>query len=69
MSMVYIHKYFKIKSLFNVQFSQLQFVAASCVFLAAKVLYTPFSLDKAAEVFFLLERRRSTQFHAKASLS
>lgn len=54
-AMIYIHKFFKINSLLRVSSPNL--IAASCVFLAAKVRYVPISLKSAAHAFFKLEIR------------
>lgn len=67
--MVYIHKYFKFRSILKLSNSELFFLAASCVFLAAKVLYTPFSLSKAAMAFFDIEKRRNPSQLARAQFS
>jgi hypothetical protein len=63
--MVYLHKFFKSVSLPPEEQSFI--IASSCVFLAAKVRYTPVSLRKAAQAFYELEKRRKPQL--KASLS
>lgn len=54
--MVYIHKFLKIHSLKSIS-SSLHLIAASSVFLAAKVLYAPVTLEKAVYALFSIEKR------------
>jgi hypothetical protein len=67
-SMVLIHKFFKAHSLTSFTSSLLP-VSASCVFLAAKVLYVPLTLDKVVLAFFKLEKRLNREGLSNASLT
>jgi hypothetical protein len=61
--MVLIHKFFKIHSLVSVSSSLL--VATASVFLVAKVLYMPVTLEKAVLAFFSIEKRLNPSQHFK----
>ncbi len=63
--MVYLHKL----AVQNSELAQPYFLAAACVFVAAKVRYTPVTLKKAVQAFFELEKRRNPSQMAKAQLS
>jgi hypothetical protein len=67
-AMVYLHMFFKKNSLLKVS-SNIYIVAASCVFLSAKVRYTPVSLKKAVQVYFDIEKRRNPTLMMKTSLT
>lgn len=66
--MVLIHKLLKKHSLQSLS-SRLLVVAISCVFLASKVRYMPFSLKTAAQAYFamLLKEQNSASFFGGAS--
>lgn len=55
--MIFLHKFFKLNSLLKIDSPYI--IAASCVFLAAKVRYMPITLNKAVEAFFEIEKRRN----------
>ena len=65
--MVIIHKYFKIHSLQSVSSHLL--MSASCVFLVAKVLYMPLTLEKVIQAFFSIEKRLNPTHLMRATLS
>lgn len=68
--MVINHKYFKIQSLVKLSSpSSRLFIAASSVFIAAKVLYMPVSLEKAVQALFHIEKRLNPASMMKATLS
>jgi hypothetical protein len=66
--MVINHKYFKHQSLVKLS-SPLLFIAATSVFIAAKVLYMPVTLEKAVQALFSIEKRRNPTSMMKATLS
>jgi hypothetical protein len=53
--MVLIHKFFKNQTLNSV--TSLLLVATTSVFIAAKVLYVPLTLEKVVQAFFHIEKR------------
>ena len=52
------HKYLKLVSLLKLS-SALLFVAASGLFIAAKLLYVPVTLEKLVQALFTIEKRRN----------
>lgn len=66
--MVINHKYFKLTSLLNLS-SPLLFIAASSVFITAKLLYVPVTLEKTVQALFSIEKRRNPTTMAKVTLS
>jgi hypothetical protein len=67
-AMVIIHKYFKLKSLVNLSSPHL-FIATSSVFISAKVLYMPVTLEKAVQALFHIEKRQNPASMMKATLT
>jgi hypothetical protein len=65
--MILIHKFFKIHSLKSVTSNLL--IAASCVFLTAKILYMPVILEKVVQAFFTIEKRLNPSVMMRATLS
>lgn len=61
------HKYFKLTSLRNV--SSLLFLAASSVFITAKLLYAPVTLETTVKALFTIEKRRNPLTMARVTLS
>lgn len=66
--MVIIHKFIKQHSLVKLS-SPVLFIATSSVFISAKVLYMPVTLEKAVQALFHIEKRRNPSMMMKASLS
>lgn len=66
--MLIIHKYFKLHSFVNVS-SNLLFISTSSVFIAAKVLYMPVTLEKVIQALFSIEKRRNPTQLMRATLS
>jgi len=62
-AMIYLHKYYKQHSLINKlapsSLYQSTLIAASCVFLAAKVCYVPVTLDRTVKAFFDIEKKKT----------
>jgi hypothetical protein len=65
--MVFIHKYFKVTSLLKI--TSLLYIAASSVFISAKLLYVPVTLEKTVIALFNIEKRRNPTTMAKVTLS
>jgi hypothetical protein len=66
--MLIIHKYFKFHSFVNVS-SNLLFISTSSVFIAAKVLYMPVTLEKVIQALFNIEKRRNPATLMRATLT
>ena len=62
------HKYFKLCSLVKLSYPLL-FIAASSVFISAKVLYMPVTLEKTVQALFHIEKRRNPTVMKSTSLS
>jgi hypothetical protein len=62
-AMLYLHKHFYRHSLVSSAASPTHtspyIIAASCVFLSAKVCYTPVSLKTVAEAYFNIEKKKN----------
>lgn len=67
-AMVIIHKYFKIQSFNQLSFQPL-FIATSSVFISAKILYMPFTLERAVQALFHIEKKRSPSTMGKVTLT
>lgn len=66
--MVIIHKFFRRRSLVNLS-SPLLFIATSCVFISAKILYMPVTLEKTVHALFAIEKQRNKAAMMNTSLS
>lgn len=66
--MVIIHKFIKQQSLVKLSSPHL-FIATASVFIAAKVLYMPVTLEKAVQALFHIEKLRNPTSMMKATLS
>lgn len=62
------HKYFKLTSLVKLS-SSLLFIAAASVFISAKVLYMPVTLEKTVQALFHIEKSRNKTSMMRATLS
>ena len=71
-AMFYLHKFFKIHSLLYFSTTPSQsplLIAASSVFLAAKVNYSPVSLHNLIKAYFLLEKKRNPALLSRTELT
>lgn len=67
--MILIHKYFKLHTLVSFSFSNYLFVSSSCVFISAKVNYSPVSLEMIVQAIFTIEKRLNPSQMMRTSLS
>lgn len=71
-AMIYLHKYYKRHSLLSSSLNYTnppKIIAASCIFLAAKILYVPLSLKTIAQTFFSIEKKENAQLRYTNYLS